>query len=134
MAIQAGRFGKGGIGMRFLAGSEICLFSTVQPDPPWGPPCSLVFDGYMELTAGIRSRPLTSTVQFAYLYTWKVFMECGQGGEGIRLPRLANTTVPLPLPASFTTSSPRKFQDTGTRLYLVLRLRLYGFVPLLLHT
>ena len=60
-------------------------------------------------------------------------MECGLGGEGIRLPKLANTTVPHPLPSFCTTSSPRKFEDTGTELHLVLRLRLYGFVPLLLH-
>jgi len=60
-------------------------------------------------------------------------MECGQRGEGIRLRRLANTPVHVPLPSFFAISSPRKFQDTGTELYLVLRLRLYGFVPLLLH-
>ena len=77
-------------------------------------------------------RPLISAVQFLYLYIWKVFIECGQGGEGIRLPRLANTTVRLPLSSSFTTSSPHEFQDTRTGLYLVLRLRMYGVVPLLL--
>jgi hypothetical protein len=49
----------------------------------------------------------SSTVQFPYLDTWKVFVKCGQGGEGI--------LSPLPHPVSF------KIQELGCIYYTMLQ-------------
>ena len=38
----------------------------------------------------------TATIQFPYLDTWKVFKECVQGGEGIRLVWLVTTVCAPP--------------------------------------
>ena len=104
--VQAGRLGVGGNGIRFPAGSEIYPPLRSATRPALG--LHLVAS---ELTAGIRSWPLTSTAQFSYLLHMEGIygMRAGQGREGIRLPRLSNATVHLPFASSFTPSSPRMF-------------------------